>query len=825
MPGGGGCKKIVINSCHYVEPSIEEQACELQEAGVTLEPSKREDSYCEYSYQGVSLGLFQSERPYFQLPGFHLSESDAEFLFFLQKTPAEEELIGEVRSVATLYRESGMPKGKMEFQRYEVLVLSPSRTLGMSVGGGIQRALEFYLRDEKNWKMWEKIPDIRKLDYFVLPQHQDSKRIVFIDAAGFDLPDLATPLKEIPIYTHNECPELVFHELLSTNGDDTPEIPGWVVKRNGNRDLVAVPRAEVSQRLGSPLNTGEIYSYEFESALMMSGWLDSMDPVRTLKDVYPVQMMSVEAFACPTVRAVVEEISNPFESCLVRYKKMGNGTKYQPVPGGDLGAITPGREYRFVGKAGLFNPDFFAKKFERPNLDLKLKTEKVVADNQCEEWRLQVAYSKKVVTPPPPPNLPDTPDAAGAGGPTDAATVDENKRPSPSSPPKDKKGNELLRVAEATGGSYIEMATPQELPRIIEDSLALDPPALHYQILFLIDVSGSMTDEVEFLGKKMDELINFASSQLKLNGQVSLGVHYYVDNTFEQPLHLDTYETLEARRQEMEVLPAAPPPPSQAEGFISKLWGKIKATVRTPEDPKTKYLRSEIKESKGGLEKAIDFIKGTSGSEEYTWDAANKASEEPWAPAGTDVARVIFALTDEQGNIGSSGITEEQITTTLQTKGIKLIVIRDINAKEKPMTIDDAVEILSYKSSTDKKMDRSKENKKQAILLVTRYAARRKDKYLPILRGVLEKERDEKLVGLAVDTLGSLKDKEATKNILRVLERSRDSYNRTRAARALYKIGEKSVVEKLKELLAKEKEISVKTEIERTIAKLSLRTE
>ncbi|GEM_PF-2271651 len=221
------------------------------------------------------------------------------------------------------------------------------------------------------------------------------------------------------------------------------------------------------------------------------------------------------------------------------------------------------------------------------------------------------------------------------------------------------KSDKIVKLAElskATGGQVSEVKSPQDTSDAIKSRLTLPVPQKHYQVLFLIDASGSMQAHVEDLKSKVPELISYAKAQLKDNGQVSFAVRYYVDTTSERPVPLDSENVLEVRAKQQQNQPLTQPFPPRGEG---------------------KYTQQEANEAIKGLDKAIHHIETIAGSLEYHWEETVKAIDgEPWAlPSSPDIEKVIFLITDEPGDIGTKRYTQQDAISKAKSKGIRYEII------------------------------------------------------------------------------------------------------------------------------------------------------
>jgi len=250
----------------------------------------------------------------------------------------------------------------------------------------------------------------------------------------------------------------------------------------------------------------------------------------------------------------------------------------------------------------------------------------------------------------------------------------EQEGPLPAKPVQvtTEKGKKMQEIVEATGGAISKVRKPQDTANAIKERLTLRSPKTHYQVMFLIDASGSMKDNVEDLKSQIGGLMEHTKQQLEPGGQVSFGVRYYVAygdysapytdfrdyphaaqslevRISERPVPLDSREALVKRAQ-------------AAETDLGALF------IKPDRDP-------EAREAKRGLAQTIEFIQSHNGYTEYHWDESLKAMKgEPWA-ATPDVERVLFLLTDEAGDISETRYNKNDVIHEAKKRGIRFEVI------------------------------------------------------------------------------------------------------------------------------------------------------
>ncbi|MDO8527774.1 MAG: hypothetical protein Q7T03_08825 [Deltaproteobacteria bacterium] len=209
---------------------------------------------------------------------------------------------------------------------------------------------------------------------------------------------------------------------------------------------------------------------------------------------------------------------------------------------------------------------------------------------------------------------------------------------------------EVKEFAEATGGKQKKirkfdrplldegkMLNEKPLLEVVKEALTIElkdkePRKNKYQIMFIIDRSGSMENDIKVVKKNVGEILDHARRQIMPGGEVSVAIRYYVDDIDDdrgEMVPLNGMETIE----------------------------------------------KEIAEAKAGLNK---ILSQTDGSKEYHWEAAMHAMDnEPWIPVTTTdvVERVVVLITDEDdGGVRGYNIkkyVKQDAIDTAQKKGIR----------------------------------------------------------------------------------------------------------------------------------------------------------
>ncbi|MDO8527632.1 MAG: HEAT repeat domain-containing protein [Deltaproteobacteria bacterium] len=206
--------------------------------------------------------------------------------------------------------------------------------------------------------------------------------------------------------------------------------------------------------------------------------------------------------------------------------------------------------------------------------------------------------------------------------------------------PAIKKREGLKDLAEVNKGKIQNLFPQDKVIDKILPRLTLKYPAKHYQIEFLIDASGSMADNVEQVLKQIEIAMEHARKQLLPGGSVTFGVRFYVDDHSERAKPLASMKVLEERAHDKNYKPE---------------W--------------------ETQQTKAGLKAVVDFIRKTGGGWEYHWDESMKALEqEPWAKE-KDVEKVLFLLTDEEGDLGEKEFTAQDVEAKAKAKDVRFEIL------------------------------------------------------------------------------------------------------------------------------------------------------
>ena len=223
---------------------------------------------------------------------------------------------------------------------------------------------------------------------------------------------------------------------------------------------------------------------------------------------------------------------------------------------------------------------------------------------------------------------------------------------------------QIADLARETGGHSTKTGTGGIANAIIDRLKTHEDKKLsHYQIMLIVDSSGSMQNSLEWLQIRLGNIYSFAKSQLKEGGEVSISVRYYVDKIYDDKgelVPLDGVEELE-RRKEADL--KNPP------GLLKEL-----------------FANQEVKEAQRGID---TITKNLGGGIEYHWEAAmNAMDNEPWAPELSDnepVGKVIFLITDE-GDDGGTNIlnhTKDEVVAAARERGIRFEHILEEEEEEK----------------------------------------------------------------------------------------------------------------------------------------------
>ncbi|MDO8527631.1 MAG: HEAT repeat domain-containing protein, partial [Deltaproteobacteria bacterium] len=288
----------------------------------------------------------------------------------------------------------------------------------------------------------------------------------------------------------------------------------------------------------------------------------------------------------------------------------------------------------------------------------------------------------------------------------------------------------------------------------------------HYQIEFLIDASGSMSDNTEELKQSIAVIMDQAKKQLKEGGQVSFGVRFYVDGRFERAKPIDSIVQLEARA-------------------LDKNF-KTETEVKQTEDSMHTTLGGDIEDH---------------------WDQSMRALyQEPWASEDADVEKVLFLLTDEGGRVGKLEYTQQDVENESKEKGVRFEIIwmsdtvidpaSDQTPKNKRMSFANAVEVLSYKPGWA-----SKFGKYDRMMAATRLGATFSPRVIPLLAKASDEtiEPDRDVRSAALKALGEIDDPKIFPVFARTLATQTDTTytDRFKAIEVLRELNGPEVVELL----------------------------
>ncbi|MDO8526570.1 MAG: HEAT repeat domain-containing protein [Deltaproteobacteria bacterium] len=373
--------------------------------------------------------------------------------------------------------------------------------------------------------------------------------------------------------------------------------------------------------------------------------------------------------------------------------------------------------------------------------------------------------------------LPELPPVDEEGPPKDRAPAGNLEEKPVSAVEKRKKLESLARV---TGGIVQQLLPGEDIfHAAIKPRLKLDKPKKHYQIFFLLDASGSMKNSVSALRRDVSQLMEHAQSQLVPGGMISIGVGYYVDETSVRNPHLDSIDTL-----------------------------KMRASLKMGPE-------GEIREAQAGLSRTIEHIQTIGGGSEYHWDEAMKVLKgEPWASSDEDIEKVIFLLTDEEGDIGDKKYVLDDVLFQARQKKVRFEVIEmvedpstvtfhgkalekfpELRGKTFPvkMTIAKAIKVLSY--GLGNTLLYGYEEKTDAIRRLVKTGSPR---YLPYLANAMDpsKEKSEAVRNNAVIGMGQLKTPRAFPYLLQAITLSSedDGWVWSNAMQGLAEIGDAEAI-------------------------------
>lgn len=380
---------------------------------------------------------------------------------------------------------------------------------------------------------------------------------------------------------------------------DSIPLAGWDVRRFENGTIKAIPAQAVRLQYQNYLNKGELYGLAFQNDLDQSPWLNSKDPVRFRLGEATVQDGGIVGLECPIVTVNIVERPNPGEQNAPRLSKNQRPRESVPPP------VLP-----------------------LPSVSL-------------------------------PPSSPPSPSA-----------------PSPQPPVASPFDKELLMVefekklgeiAKDNGGElqryHRSMAHGNDPAELIKKRLPLEEKKSHYQMVVVVDASGSMTDDVQRVKAKAEEIFKLAKDQLKSGGQVSIGIRFYVDDIYGSNgtlEWLDSEKVLKRRAEEREAT-----------------WSDKILNFFTTSD--------EVADAKEALTQVVNEIYSRDGSIEYHWEALmNALKQEEWASNDQDVEKVLFLITDEDEDGGRNikKYKREEVIAEAKRLGVRTEVIVQISQYE-----------------------------------------------------------------------------------------------------------------------------------------------
>ncbi len=696
--------------CNYFGITIDElssQADELSSAGVSISSNPDDQNYCWYESGGEFINPAGIEAPFFKLNG--LFYPDSLFVYFNKEAPDE-------ISLPPQFSDYLRTDPKIEIAEFFVAGERPSYSLG--IDDDVTSAEETILRHIKT--AW---PDSVIIDSDIkITSQTNGHQNYTVYIAGYNLPSGVTKDERAkrPSFDTTHCPEWVTHEEVKS-GDI--KLDGWEFtlrasppQADESRSIfaTAIPRNELKETA--------LYAEHLRSRLGFSEYLKSDNPIRLIREITFTGDNGVQGLYCPVFEIEILEIEKSEQNCLewverkekkdIQAERVGKNGYLVPLGNGGYKYISATKTRGVEDAKSLI----YNRAPDRGGFDKVVSSRRILDDPVCSADEIKVGYSK-LPTPVTPPDH----------GKDDARRLEQLFLRDPAKLRKIR-GLEQLGPIKWARPAEDGPARAENLINVIKAELHEDDPVERMEVCLVVDQSGSMADDSQYVSDRFDELeAELAASA----NDVGLCLIRFVDD-------------------EEEVI------------------------VRLAQDRELHDYASDMREGLSAI------AENPHGSLEYIYEVAGLALDQFEYDGVVGSKRKIILLTDEKGDLKDGGRTLEGINRRAEGLGVDFRTVFIASAGSEHGQLKDYLEYLNTNGIDPQKMNEgekiglwekmlkdkglSLEGKIEVIKRLSEVSRQNRDRAVRVVIGILGRTEDRysmRDLAAAYEALGRLGGGEA----------------------------------------------------------------